>query len=220
MEIPFLQENKNVGLLLLISGLITILGGILLVALRINYHVSGWYLYVAIIAMIIAIISGLLYILAGLSVRDSKDDQFGLFPKLAAIVSLKIEYDIKVGVPAFIFLVMGVTMILSGIVSIFALDVFGILIGFILGIFYVLSAPMVAGQNKPDYAKIFWLVLVILTLVFGIILALVGAILSIGAGVWGIAGVLSGIVTFIIALYLLLALLSDDIKNNMGADYF
>ena len=227
MEIPFLQENKNIGLLLMILGLLSIIAPIVYLATWHGYytHISGWWTYVLVMGAIIGIISGLIYILAGMSVRDSKDDKFGLFQKLAAIVNFKIEYDIKVGVPAFIILVWGVVSLLSGILTLFTANFFGI-VSIIIGIIFIFVAPMVAGQNKPDYAKIIWLIAVIL-LIIGLIFAIIGIFGLAYIMGWGGLGVVYGllmivnlIITILISLYMLLAFLSDDIKNNMGADYF
>ena len=214
----FLQDNKNIGLLLLILGIMSIIAPLALFM----YKFSTAYVIVMVIG---GIISGLVFILAGLSVRDSKDDPLGLLQLFAGIMGLKISYDIKIGIPALLILVFGITFIFQGIFAIVAGAVnhaIGVSLGtaiifIIVGIFFLISAPIVAGNKKSSAGNVIWIILLIM-IILGLLVAILTAIGGFFWPIYGLCMLIYGICLLLLIIFLLLAILSPEIKKNMGVD--
>jgi hypothetical protein len=162
------------------------------------------------------IIAGIIFLLSGLGVRNGTDDMLGILPLIAGIIGLKISHDNKVGLPALVIMIMGITMLITGIFSIISNAMVGVGMGtsspvvfIIIGIFFLIAAPFVAGNKKNSAANIIWiflLILIILGIVFSFIMIFfVGLLL-----------IISSLCLLLLFIYLLLAILSPEIKNNMG----
>jgi len=214
----FLEDNKNIGLLLIIVGIMSILAPLILFM----YDISTTYVVVLVVGGIIA---GMIYIFSGLSVRDGTDDKLGILPMFAGMIGLTISHDNKVGTPALMVMILGITSLINGIFSLIAGAVLGAIgsgissavIGIIIGIFFLIAAPIVAGNKKSSSGNVVWIILLIL-----IILGILGALLTAFAGfffaLYGLMMLILGICLLLLFIYLLLRVLSPEIKKNMGVD--
>jgi len=215
----FLEDNKNIGLLLLIVGIMSIIAPLTL-------FIYDFFTTAYIIVLVVGgIVAGLIYILAGLSVRDSKDDPLGILQMVAGMIGLKIAYDIKIGIPALMVMVLGITSLINGIFSLIAGAVGGSIgagigsavIGIIIGIFFLIAAPIVAGNKKSSSGSVIWIILLIL-IILGILGALMAAFLGFFLAIYGLCMLIFGICLLILFIFLLLAILKPEIKKNMGVD--
>ena len=221
----FLEDNKNIGLLVLIVGIMTIVAAIVLVAWISGHKVAGYTTAGTIVSLVGALISGIIFILAGLSVRDSKDDQLGLLQMFAGMIGLKIAYDIKIGIPALLVMVMGITSLINGVFAIIAGGVNGSvgagisagIIGIIIGIFFLIAAPIVAGNKKSSSGSIIWIILLILT-VLGILGSFFALFVVFIIPIYGLFVLIVAICSLLLYIFLLLAFLSPEIKKTMGVD--
>jgi hypothetical protein len=213
----FFEENKNIGLLLLILGLATLIAAIVLVILATGKNAVFYSVTGAAVALVGSIICGLLYLLAGLSIRESADDKLGIFQLIAGIIGLKISYDNKIGVPAFVIMVMGAASLISGIFSIISYAAIGAggmiaspAVSIILGIFFLIAAPIVAGNKKSSSGTLIWIILLIL-IILGVIFSFFALFLF--GGIYGVMLIICGLCSLLLYIYLLLALLSPEIKR-------
>ncbi|MCL2333713.1 MAG: hypothetical protein FWC52_02870 [Candidatus Methanoplasma sp.] len=216
---PFFDDNKNVGLLLILLGLLTILAGIVLIATVGGRSVAG-----AIIGALGLIICGLFYLIAGMNIRESGEKIKGVIPVVGGIVGLKIVYDNKIGVMTLVLMVMGAAMVVSAVFTLISYAVWGFLGGaaavpvilIIVGIFLVYTSTVISGDRKSSSSSLLWIILLILLLI-SIIFAIMSFAVVVGFfnAAYVVFMVLSALISLVIYLYLLLMTLSPEVKTIM-----
>ena len=215
----FFDDNKNIGLLLLIMGIMTILGGVIVVAV-----VGGGARAGGIVWLIGALISGIIGLIAGLNIRESSEKFTTILSTLGGIVGLKISFDNKIGVVCLVMMVYGITTIITAIFMMIAFAIWGgagygiggVVIAFIVGIFFIYTATLISGDRKTSSGNIFWIILLIL-----IILGIIGAIITIVGGLgmfhilYTLATVIMGLCSLLICIFLLIRVISPEIKATL-----
>ncbi|MCL2317977.1 MAG: hypothetical protein FWC44_02835 [Methanomassiliicoccaceae archaeon] len=215
----FFDDNKNIGLLLIIMGIMTILGGVIVAAV-----VGGGGLGGGIVWLIGALIAGILALIAGLNIRESSEKFTTILSLFGGIVGLKISFDNKVGVVCLVMMVYGITTILLAVFMMIAYAIWGgisygiggVIIAFIVGIFFIYSATLISGDRKTSNGFIIWVILLIL-----IILGIIGAILQIIGGLgmfhilYTLATVINGLCSLLIVIFLLIRIISPEIKATL-----
>lgn len=193
----FFDDNKKVGLALIIIGIIGIVLALIRIARAFDLVNTAAHVVIAVGALIF----GILLLFYGMNVRKGSND--------------------KVSILSGLFRVLGIGTIVTGICAITAAIIGGaggLLIGvltIILGLIYLWVSFKIAGGNKNVIGKILWVLLVIITFI-GAIIMLIG-FLAVFAGT--IDAVLEGINSlcwFFVYVYVFIALLSPEIKKSMG----
>ncbi|MDR3205821.1 MAG: hypothetical protein LBT41_01800 [Candidatus Methanoplasma sp.] len=187
----FFDNNNNVGLALIIVGLIAIVAGILHPVLdeekgaAVAYGIAG-------------IISGIIFLLYGLKVRSGSNDKVAIVSGLLRAVGIATILQA-------IFVAVGYYLLndeISGAVGVLVVQI-------IIGLIFLWISGKVAGANKNIISKILWVLLVIFSLIAAIF-SLLGAISS------DVTAIISGIAWFIVYIYVFLASLSGEVKSAMG----
>ncbi|MDR3282239.1 MAG: hypothetical protein LBS92_01325 [Candidatus Methanoplasma sp.] len=187
----FFDDNKNVGLALIIVGLIAIIAGILHPVLDddkgagVAYGIAG-------------IIGGIILLLFGLKVRSGSNDKVAIVSGLLRAIGIAT-------ILAAIFNAIGFYLLNDSIGG----AIGSLIISIIIGLIYIWIAQKIAGANKNAISKIIWVLLVVFSIILAI-LSLLGAISS------DIVAIISGIAWFIIYLYVFIASLSSEVKSSLG----
>ncbi|AIZ56273.1 hypothetical protein Mpt1_c03790 [Candidatus Methanoplasma termitum] len=211
---PFFDDNKNVGLLLLLLGFLTIVTGIVMAATHGNRSVVG-----GIVGAVGGIICGLLYLIAGYNIRESSDKIKGIIPLIGGIVGLKtIDYGNKISVFALVLMVFGVGEIVYALFNAIAFAILGfavvavivLVLAILVGIFFIYVSTVISGDRKSSSGNTLWIILLIF-----VILGIIQRILSI-TGISTahlIMTVLTAVCAIVIYIYLLFMTISPEVKT-------
>jgi len=214
----FFDDNKNIGLIVLLLGLANIIAGIAMLIVTHDSIAGG------IVFLIGYLISGFIILITGLSIHASSEKFGGILSMLGGITGLTIAFDNQKGVVCLLLMVYGITGIITAIFTVIAYAIWGglggalvsIIIAFIIGIFFIYTATVISGDRQSSAGNILWIILLIL-----IILGLLGALMLIAAaavlgGFYLVAIIIVAILTLLLMIYLLLRVLSPEIKSAMG----
>jgi len=205
----FFDNNKTIGLVLIIIGLINLVAGI-------GIAVAGWNddtvnTNSAICYGIASIIFGLLIFIWGFVARGGPNDQ-------AKVLSGTIRMVGIITILQSLFVALGVyfadeTSITSGAWA----AIGGMIVSIIIGLFLIWVAGKVRGANQNVISKGLWVVLIIVFLILAIL-----SFIKLFNGSYdfsnlnGIIAVIGAICVFILYLYFLVAMFSKDVKAAMG----
>ncbi len=182
----FFNDNKVAGMAVLILGVLYILGAI--VALYYGATAEGGADAGAILAAVGSLISGFIVLKFGMDMRN------GAFSDKTVLLG------------KFVYMV-GITTIIGGIFTVL-LSVGSAVFGIILGIIILLCGMKIQNASGGTIEKILWIILMIIS-----ILMLIGGIMTLAASV---AAIITGVCGIILGIFLILLLLDDSVKKQMG----
>ena len=205
----FFDNNKTIGLVLIIIGLIILVAGI-------GLAVAGWNddsvnNTAAACYGIAKIIFGLLIFVWGFAVRGGPNDQAKVLSGTIRIVGIATILQ------AF-FLALGSYFADSSSITAGAWTaIVGMIVAIIFGLFLIWVAGKVGGANKNIISKGLWIVLIIAFLYLAVTSFLTLYRLDFDFGsLNGIMTIVAAICLFILYLYFLVAMFSKDVKSAMG----
>lgn len=196
----FFEEPKNAGLAIIIVGILQIIGGIIAIILgAMQYEVSEDQVYTigAAVSGIGTVICGFLFFAYGKKVRSGA---------ISAKIDILAQFVRIVGV---ITIIGGVFSAIGGIVDGVDLgsEIVSAIISIILGLIILWIAGKINDGKQTTGDKIIWILLLVI-FVIEIILAILLIIT--------IIGIIIGICNLIIYVFMLMLLLSSDVKAEMG----
>ncbi|MCL1811502.1 MAG: hypothetical protein FWG41_04735 [Methanomassiliicoccaceae archaeon] len=194
----FFDNNKTVGLVLIIIGLIMFVGGLvsavawladdtLNTGAQIAFGIGG-------------IIGGLLWLFYGMKVRSGSNDKVAIVSGLVRTIGV-ITILIAIFVAAGNYLANDEFGLGAALVS--------LIVSIIIGLIYLWISGKIAGKNKNVISKIVWVLLVIISLIM-VVVHILGIF---DADIWGIISHICWAVAYI---YVFLASLSPEVKSSMG----
>lgn len=205
-------DNKTVGLVLIIIGLLNLVAGI---ARAVNgvLDTEGTYLIIAAICYGIAsLISGILILGYGIKVRGGPNDESDIVSGLIIVIGTATilnaiflaagafftNYDSDAGLGTSVWAAI-VTMIVQ----------------IIVGLILIWAGRKVGGKSKNVISKVLWVLLVVIFLILAVLqfIALFGFDLG---TLDGILALVAAICWAIVYIYLFIAMLSKDVKESMG----
>jgi len=205
----FFDNNKTIGLVLIIIGLIILVAGI-------GLAVAGWNddtvnTTSAACYGIAKIILGLLIFVWGFVVRGGPNDQ-------AVVLSGTIRILGVATILQALFIALGTYFADTSSITAGAwAAIGGMIVNIIVGLFLIWVAGKVGGKSKNIISKGLWIVLIIVFLYLAIssFFALFSQSYDFGT-LNGIVTVIAAICMFILYLYFLVAMFSKDVKSSMG----
>ena len=204
----FFDNNKHVGLALIIVGLIVlILGLIAAIANGISDNFTNTQKLGYVITAIGSLIFGILILGFGLSVRRGSNDKVAILSGLVRVIGIAT-------ILAAIFSAVGNYLINDdGIGAAIVAFIVQIIIGLIL----IWVAHKIGGKSKNVISKVLWLILLIVFAILAI-LSIVNCITGIlhDSSLGGILTAISLLCWFIVYVYAVIALLSPEVKSSMG----
>jgi flagellar basal body-associated protein FliL len=215
----YFDSNQNVGFIMIIAGLVMALCAVLSIVLALGH---GWWFTYALIGGIGTIIGGLLLFLFGTNVRNESNSS--PIPGIEFILTVS-SFDVAGVLSSFVRFI-GIVGILMGIfnaIATFTVPYYGgagsgimtAIMAILFGLFFIWASPQILGEDKGVDKKIIWIVLLVLFALS--ILGGLMALTSLGWGAWFAVYALSNLVMAIVYVYALLALLSPEVRANMGA---
>jgi len=206
----FFDNNKTVGLALVIAGLITLVMGIGNAVAGVMDGDGNNAKIAAVCFGIAALIFGILIFGYGFKVRGGPNDQSDIVSGLIRIVGVATILQALFNAIGAYFTTADsgsiATAVWAAIVS--------MIVSIIIGLILIWAAGKVAGNSKNVISKLLWIILVVVFLVLAV-LTLVHAF-PIGSGITGILVLVSAICMFFVYLYCFIAMLSKDVKSSMG----
>jgi len=206
----FFDNNKTIGLVLIIIGLINLVVGI-------GIAVAGWNddtvnTNSAICYGIASIIFGLLIFIWGFSVRGGPNDQ-------AKVLSGTIRMVGIITILQALFIALGAYFASdnSSITNAVWTAIVSMIVSIIIGLFLIWVAGKVRGANQNIISKGLWIVLIIVFIIMAILsfMKLFDGSYDFGS-LNGIIAVIGAICVFILYLYFVIAMFSKDVKAAMG----
>lgn len=202
----FFDNNKTVGLMLIIVGLINIIMGIAQAVDGVINEDTGKLIAAAVCFGIASLIFGILILGYGLKVRRGPNDQSDTVSGLVRVIGVATILQA-------IFIAIG--SYLNNQDSIGGAIV-GAIIQLILGIILIWVAGKISGKNKNVISKIVWVIAVVVFLILAITSFLrIFDNLDFG-NLKAILILISSICMFLVYIYCFVAMLSKDIKTTMG----
>ncbi|MCL1979440.1 MAG: hypothetical protein FWG60_04715 [Methanomassiliicoccaceae archaeon] len=197
----FFDDNKKVGLALIIVGLISIIVAVASIAVAYSDSIADKAAFA--VSAIGSVIFGLLIMFFGFNVRKGSND--------------------KVGILSGLFRVLGIATILGAIFTAISVAMIGdigagivsAIIEIIIGLIYLWVSFKIAGGNKNVISKILWVILLVFTLILAI-LALIAFFVVFSGDLWLILAGISSLCSFFVYVYAFIALLSPEVKSSMG----
>ncbi|MCQ2070546.1 MAG: hypothetical protein MJZ68_05410 [archaeon] len=189
----FLDNPTNAGTAFLVIGIVTMILGLVSVVLGV---IDDAHTLTESIIGVGSIIGGFLYFAFGKNIREGNpSDKWGILTTFVKIV----------GIVAIIAGVFSMIAIIDSGMDAIAAGVISIIVGLIILFVY---SKMVDGQ-ATTFDKIIWILLLVI-FVFG----LIGGITEIIS--FNILSILTGLCDVIIYLFMIVAILDDDVKKKMG----
>ena len=218
----FFDDNRKVGLALIIVGIIDIIS-VLVITAALFYNVisEGSELY-SVLAIAIGtagtLVLGILFIFFGKNVRKGPNDKVAITSGFFRVLGIGAIVTGICAIISFVMLAGSWTTMITGV------------IGIISGLLYLWASFKVAGGNKNTIGHILWVILLIISL-FGIIAGLpaiieliAGFLIIFTGGLLAIAGLsfmlggITAICMMFVYAYVFLALFSPEVKKSMGVE--
>ncbi|MDR0523487.1 MAG: hypothetical protein LBG62_03600 [Candidatus Methanoplasma sp.] len=190
----FFDNNQNVGLALIVIGLINLIAGIVSAAWE---HTGSSIAY-----GIGSVITGILILLYGIKVRNGSNDKVAIVSGLVGTIGLAT-------ILSAIFNAIGAYTASDDVTLVAAIG--AVILSIIIGLIYLWVASKIAGANKNVISKIVWVLLLIVS-VLGAIGSLIGAISG------NPIAIITGLAWFVVYVYVLIAALSNEVKSSMGVN--
>jgi len=195
----FFDNNKNVGLALIIVGLINLIYAVLKV-------VDAWNgdedLTVAALRAIGSLIFGVLILFYGINVRGGSNDKVTILAGLVRVVGI-------ITILAALFYAAADWLELES----FSAGMGTFIVQIIVGLILLWVSVKIGGKSKNIVSKVLWVILIVAFVILALS-ALLGSIVCLVDGAWIDAiGLLCWLIVYI---YALIATLSPDVKSSMG----
>ena len=189
----FFDETKNAGMLLLIIALMGVVFAVIAVFAFDGYKDAD--MWKKIVYIVGAVVGSAVYVILGLDImKGSCRFQIG---------NLFSDVTSKFGVLVALTAAFGISEIINSIFSVIGgFDVGGQIGAIVVGILFIVMAVLFAGDNE-DARKVIWIILLILyiiMLIFSILACLV----------------LIGIPMLLLSIFLIVFLLSPEVKSKCG----
>lgn len=195
----FFNEPKTFGLAMFVVGILSVIASIVSVVLYDNVPASF------VIATIGSVIYGLM--IAGMGIKVKSGDISGNIAILGSFVSL-------VGAGYFITaLFSGVGLIVASSIGV---GIIAIIIGIIIAFILIFISKKITDGVSTSLDKIIWILLLLIFAVLIIFNLITGFGNLFHGGAYSIIAGLANLCYVIVYAFLLFAVLSDDVKNEMG----
>jgi hypothetical protein len=208
----FFDDKDNFGLMIVLSGLISILASILWLAIDLRASVA--------VSTVGGIITGTLILLYGLNVR-SESDKLSFLSQVSVFVSVP-SMD-KPGLLSGLLWVFGITTIIgavfgavsAGVAGDFSTAVASLVLGILIGLCIIWAAPQVRGEDKGFDRHLLWIILLILFVIW-VVFTFFGMIGLATLGQAGLIAAIAAIPSVLISIFCLLYLVSPEVKSAMN----
>jgi len=204
----FFDNSKNVGLALIIVGLINLVAGIgrMVVGVTDESVIT----LAAICFGIASLIFGILILGYGFKVRNGPNDQSVVVSGLIRTIGIATILQA-------LFIALGAYFAAddSGIADAVIVAIGSMIVSIIIGLILIWAAGKVAGANKNVISKLLWVILIVIFLILAV-LQFISIFAQDFGTLWGILGLVAAICMCIVYIYCFIAMLSEDVKKAMG----
>ena len=199
MSMSFFDDNKNVGLALVIVGLINLIMAVasIIIAVLGDGNVGA-----AAVGAISFVITGVFLFMYGQKVRAGSNDKVAILSGLIRVIAI-------ITLLGAIFTAISSYMATSSIGVALGAAIVSIIVGLIL----LWISSKVSGANKNVISNILWILLVLAFLILSV-LAFVGFFSNLFLG--NFVEAIAQICMLVVYIYAFLACISPEVKTSMG----
>lgn len=190
--LSFFDDNKKVGLAFITVGIISIISALASIVVALVTDVR--YVAAVIVVAVGALIFGVFILFFGINTRKGSNDKVAIVSGFLRVLGVT---NIIIGICAIIAAIISAGGFLTGILTI------------IFGLIQLWASSKVSGDNKNVIGKILWVLLLIIFLLLAIIALL--SILTLN-----ILVIINSICMFFVYVYMVIAMLSPEVKKSMG----